>query len=165
MQAHLRYTTIERLTDLPLQVYGNGWEALRDKGTRATFHPAENFGRSMAMTNRAKIALHAIPYYYESHERVFNGMAHGAAVMASRSGYFESIFTPGRDLLVYGFADADLPDRLAALARDPAKLAELGANGRRACLAAHTWHHRAADVARLVALYGTGAGFATVGSA
>jgi spore maturation protein CgeB len=78
--------------------------------------------------------------------RLFEAAACGAPILTDTWPGLETLFTPGEELLVARTTD----DALAALDRDPAELAAIGAAARRRVLAAHTHVHRARELIALL---------------
>ncbi len=93
------------------------------------------------------------PFYF-SPLKVFEAMAAGLPVVASRVGQLEQLVDEGTSGLLYPPGEAAaLAGALARLADDPTGCRRMGANARRAVLATHTWD---AVTDRVLALAGVG---------
>lgn len=93
------------------------------------------------------------PFYF-SPLKVFEAMAAGLPVVASRVGQLEQLVDEGTSGLLYPPGDvAALAGALARLADDPAGCRRMGASARRVALATHTWD---AVTDRVLALAGAG---------
>ena len=131
---------------LPVTLVGRGWDAaalpasskLRLLGER----PVAELFELMA---RAKIVLNLLPPYYESHERPFQAMAHGAAAATVAAPWLLGAVGAGSVLALPPDPGEAAEATLAALADDGA-LATLAAAGTAAFLAGHTWDHRLSRV-------------------
>jgi glycosyltransferase involved in cell wall biosynthesis len=89
--------------------------------------------------------------FFNSPVKVFEYMAAGRAIVASRLGQIEEVIEDGETgLLVEPESPRALARAIVRLARDPALRARLGENARRAAVARHTWRRNAE---RVVAVY------------
>ena len=100
------------------------------------------------MTDRSRAILNPFPGYNGSHERVFNAMAGGSAVLSSRSVYYESEFSPENMFFLPNRA-LDMRSAVADLLADKDRLRAMAAAGQQRFLSAHTWTHRARSLAQI----------------
>ena len=85
--------------------------------------------------------------FFGSPTKVFEYMALGRAVVASRLGQIDEVIEDGRSgRLVPAGSVSDRAVALADLAGSPERREELGRNARRSVEDAHTWDHRAAAI-------------------
>jgi glycosyltransferase involved in cell wall biosynthesis len=130
---------------------GTGRDALADVGAVVTGAVPTTAVPSLLAT--AQIGLCPYPAdapNYFSPLKLFEYLAAGLPVVAAAlpgvvdvAGHVAMCVPPG---------DADaLAGAVVALARDPARRAQLGAAGRRLILASHTWAHRARGLLALAA--------------
>ena len=85
--------------------------------------------------------------FFNSPVKVFEYMAAGRAIVASRLGQIEEVIEDGETGLLVEPEDATaLARAIVRLARDPALRARLGENARRAAVARHTWRRNAERV-------------------
>ncbi len=143
-----RVDTIAALAGLRPTVVGPGWDAFADDLPQVRFAGQRTIAEALEMMDRSRAILNPFPGYNDSHERVFNAMAGGSAVLSSRSAYYESecssedmFFLPNRAL--------DMPSAVANLLADKDRLRIMAAAGRRRFLSAHTWTHRARYLAQI----------------
>ena len=81
-------------------------------------------------------------FFYFSPIKMFEYMASGRAVLASRLGQVAEVIDDGRNGLLYEPANRrDFLAKLLLLLRDPDLRARLGAEARRTILAGYTWDH------------------------
>lgn len=141
LRSAARVDFVRAASGLPLTLVGHGWDTLVP--SRASHHalgprPAAAVFDLMA---RSKLVLNVLPPYYESHERPFQAMAHGAAAAAVAAPWFlEAVgvdavwpLPPGPNAAASAVA--------MALADDD-RLAAIAARGAASLREAHTWDHR-----------------------
>jgi glycosyltransferase involved in cell wall biosynthesis len=90
--------------------------------------------------------------FFGSPTKLFEYMALGRAIVASRIGQIEEVLEDGRTgVLVSPGSPSELAAALDRLAADRAEREELGLKARRAVEASHTWHERATAILDAVA--------------
>jgi glycosyltransferase involved in cell wall biosynthesis len=86
-------------------------------------------------------------YLHQSPMKLFEYMAVGKPIVASRIGQIEQVLSPGKNALLF---QPDNPDELAkcliTLEKDTALGERLGQASRETVMGAYTWHHNAARV-------------------
>jgi Glycosyl transferases group 1 len=147
LRSRIKRDLAQALAHLPLTLCGEGWARFADTGTRATVLPAMPAAATFAAMRRSRIVLNPLPPYYESHERPLQAMANGAVAANGPSAFMERAF-PGGFLPLPAGPRAAAAVIEAALA-EPMRLQAIAASGHAACLAAHLWDHRAAEMLRL----------------
>ena len=108
------------------------------------------------MTNRSRAVLNPFPGYNDSHERVFNAMACGSAVLSSRSAFYQSEFSP-EDIFFLPNRASDMPSVVAELLANKDRLRGMAASGHQRFSRAHTWTHRARSLAQIGGILPVGA--------
>lgn len=90
------------------------------------------------------------PAFYFSPLKVYEYMAAGLAVVASRIGQLDGLIEEGVNGLLYRPGDtAELAQRLAMLYRERERLPLLGRAARETVARAHSWHSRVCDILQL----------------
>lgn len=85
--------------------------------------------------------------FYFSPLKIFEYMAAGCAIVASRVGQITGILEDGATAILYPPGGiSSLAEALDSLRRDPVRRAELGRAARRAALARHTWRQVAGRI-------------------
>ena len=125
-----REMTIKTLVENGIRVtlYGAGWEVCEWLSNPNLDYrgvvPAEEIPKLMA---DAKIVLNTMTWFKEgSHDRVFNGMLAGAAVVSDTSGYMMREFTNGKELYLFELERlGELPFTFKKLLADEDKLQQV----------------------------------------
>ena len=99
----------------------------------------------LPLMNDSKIVLNTMTWFKAgSHDRVFNGMLAGAAVVTDDSTYMRREFTDGRELVMFSLQDlATLPERVFDLFGHISHMQEMADCGYHAASEHHTWKNRA----------------------
>ena len=151
-----RVDAIVALAPLRPTVVGPGWEAYADDLPMVRFVGQKTIQESLEMIDCSRAILNPFPGYNDSHERVFNAMAGGSAVLASRSVYYESEFSPENMFFLPNRA-LDMPNAVADLLADKDRLRVMAASGQQRFSSAHTWTHRARSLAQIAGILPTAA--------
>lgn len=104
-----------------------------------------------AMGN-AKIALNIMPWFKDgAHDRIFNGMLQGCAVVTDSSAYLDEILLEGRHYAGFSLEHyEEAAQKAKELLAAPGKAEELAQNGFQAASQGHTWAHRASELLRMM---------------
>lgn len=99
----------------------------------------------LPLMNDAKIVLNTMTWFKAgSHDRVFNGMLAGAAVVTDDSTYMRREFTDGKELAMFSLKDlGTLPERVFDLFGHGERMQEMADCGYEAVKSGHTWKNRA----------------------
>lgn len=99
------------------------------------------------LMGRSKIVLNTMTWFKDgAHERVFNGMLNGAAVVTDSTEYLRETFA-NPPFEMFDLSDCGrVVDIVCGLLSDGARLQEISRAGRNAA-AAHTWEKRAEEIA------------------
>src|SRR6202012_4744155 len=105
----------------------------------------DDFAEIRKLMARSRIVLNSTNKFPDgSHERIWYGMAEGAAVLTDASRYLERYFTHGRDIL-YLPRHGDLTEiaaEVTSLLAAPRRLDQLVEAARPVYAAHHTWRTR-----------------------
>lgn len=99
----------------------------------------------LPLMNDAKIVLNTMTWFKAgSHDRVFNGMLAGAAVVTDDSTYLRREFTDGKELVMFSLPElGTLPERVFDLFGHMQQMQQMADCGYRAAKENHTWKSRA----------------------
>lgn len=101
-----RKKVIESLTDVPLKLYGNGWEFLDLRNSKIEYCGPGNILTTNKLMEETKIVLNVFPYWTNGiHERILNTIAKGAVSLSDNNSYLTRHFKEDKDILFYDFED------------------------------------------------------------
>lgn len=132
--------------------YGTGWDQCEwSENPYLTYGGKVLAPEILPLMNNSKIVLNTMTWFKAgSHDRVFNGMLAGAAVVTDDSTYMRKEFTDGKELVMYSLTDlAALPERVFDLFGHITHMQEIADCGYQAALADHTWKSRAEQIAEM----------------
>ncbi len=145
-----RKRIIMSLSELPLTVLGNGWSQMKIESKTLKIMPAKSFSEILQLMGDSQIFLSIAPMHRRgTHERTFCAMLSGAVCVSDKSEYMEQHFLNGQEYIGYRAHDP-LPDMLASLLDDPAKMEQIANQGRKQAEQNHTWTNRAVEILRSV---------------
>ena len=157
-----RVAFFEALADLPLELYGEGWEAaatpllkpLVKDGSRLSEAQGFDLFRACAVN----INLHSSPVLQGIdpegdyvNPRAFEVAACGAFQLVDRRRDLAKAFADGRELATYGSA-AELREQVVRWTADPEGRRKVALAGQRRVLAEHTYEHRLASAFKALGL-------------
>ncbi|MDX2194079.1 MAG: glycosyltransferase [Gemmatimonadales bacterium] len=153
--ARRRWAMVPQLLALPVDIHGEGWDAVAADATRARLCPVLPIERMRERIARAPLLLNVNPPIVRTaHDRVLQALGAATPVLSDSTPYLESEFAAAGALATFPVGADDLGDRFATLLADPARLAEMGARAHAAIADRHTWRHRAAELLRILAASG-----------
>ena len=143
-----REQAVRILVESGVQVtaYGTGWNQCEWSGNpHLTYGGKVLAPQILPLMNDSKIVLNTMTWFKAgSHDRVFNGMLAGAAVVTDDSTYMRREFTDGRELVMFSLQDlATLPERVFDLFGHISHMQEMADCGYHAASELHTWKNRA----------------------
>lgn len=133
---------------ITVTVFGKGWDRLEWE------HPNLVYGgeiypvQILELMNQSRIVLNTMTWFKRgAHDRIFNGMLAGAAVVTDDSEYLQEHFTSGRELEMFSLRDIkNLPERVNDLLEHPGKAQRIADCGYQSAAAHHTWKNRLHDM-------------------
>lgn len=145
--ARSRAAYVEALAGLPVTFVGRGWEGVVDTPARA-LGPLPS-AEARALMTQARVVINILPAYYRSHERIFDGMAAGAAVASTGRDVIANALGEERDAaddvaIAYLGPPDQAGERLRMLLADEAARRAMAEAGRAEQRARHTWRARVA---------------------
>ncbi|MDB5467975.1 MAG: hypothetical protein JWQ46_2737 [Phenylobacterium sp.] len=138
--------------DVPLQIYGAGWEPLMARYPSFQYGGVGSFEETLHLLRRARVVLNINNGFVAGgHERVFTAMCAGAAVFSDNTKYYADTFKEGREISTFAWPKmAEAPDLLGALVADEARLAGIARAGARKAQGEHRWSERAGRLVKAV---------------
>lgn len=143
-----REQAVRLLVESGVQVtaYGTGWDQCDWSGSPyLTYGGKVEASQILPLMNDAKIVLNTMTWFKAgAHDRIFNGMLAGAAVVTDESSYLRREFTDGRELAVFSLEGiCCLPERVADLFGHLDTAQQMADCGYRVAKEGHTWKSRA----------------------
>lgn len=147
-----RARVITALADNGVKVntYGAGWDLVECRHPENIIKAGNVSSREcLDMISQAKISINVMPWFKSgAHDRIFNSMLNGAAVVSDTSSYLDKIFD--RDSIsFYRLTDIkttegcrELAESVKALLADKGRLESMIDRGYGICSADHTWARR-----------------------
>lgn len=137
---------------ISLTIYGDGWSSCDWIGLPNVYYGGRiPPGAVLEKMEDSRIVLNTMPWFKDgSHERVFNAMLRGAAVVSETSLYLEECL-PAVSWFAFDLSPGSLevlPERIRSLLSDPQALQETAFAGYRFAASGHTWQARAEELHR-----------------
>lgn len=153
IKARDRIDLIRSIKSSQVDIFGGtvddtGWQQHFAKQSNVVVHPPVSYHEALRIMKQAKIVLNSgLKNVYGAHERVFSGLAAGAAVLTSSNPFLREHFTDGESILLYRHNDLALVDDLLQhyLHDEQARQALVQA-GRSLVMKHHTWDVRLRDL-------------------
>ena len=109
------------LLDLPVDIYGRGWDHVRNGATQARFHPAFDADGLPRMYAETQFMLNTTPNFSSGvHERVAYAMDARCCVVSDENAYMQKEFAAIPTFFAVDPRDPDLRDRMHEIFHDPA---------------------------------------------
>lgn len=127
-------------------VYGYGWDQCEWSDSPYLDYRGKVLApQILPLMNDSKLVLNTMTWFKAgSHDRVFNGMLAGAAVVTDDSTYLRRSFTDGKELVMFPLAGlAEMPERVFDLFGHMERAQQMADCGYQAAREAHTWKSRA----------------------
>ncbi len=143
-----REQAVRILADSGIRVtaYGTGWDQCEWSGSPYLDYRGKVLApQILPLMNNSKIVLNTMTWFKAgSHDRVFNGMLAGAAVVTDDSSYMRQEFSDGKELVMFSLDDIkNLPERVFELFGHMTKTQEMADLGYAGAKRRHTWENRA----------------------
>lgn len=126
--------------------YGTGWDQCEWSDNPYLDYRGKVLAPEiLPLMNDSKIVLNTMTWFKAgAHDRIFNGMLAGAAVVTDDSTYLRREFTDGRELVMFSRKElATLPERVCGLFGHMQEAQQMADCGYRAAKEQHTWKSRA----------------------
>lgn len=131
-------------------VYGTGWDQCEWSDNPYLDYRGKVLAPEiLPLMNDSKIVLNTMTWFKAgAHDRIFNGMLAGAAVVTDDSTYLRREFADGKELVMFSLREiSTLPDRVFGLFGHMGKTQEMADRGYRVAKERHTWKSRAEYIA------------------
>lgn len=129
--------------------YGTGWDQCEwSANPYLTYGGKVLAPQILPLMNNSKIVLNTMTWFKAgAHDRIFNGMLAGAAVVTDDSAYLRHAFTDGKELVLFSLPKiGTLPERVCDLFGHLSETQEMAEKGYEAALKHHTWRQRAEHI-------------------
>lgn len=126
--------------------YGVGWNQCEwSDNPYLTYGGKVLAPQILPLMNDSKIVLNTMTWFKAgAHDRIFNGMLAGAAVVTDDSSYLRREFTDGKELVMFSLKELQtLPERVFDLFGHISHMQEIADCGYHAAKEGHTWKNRA----------------------
>jgi spore maturation protein CgeB len=146
-----RMELIKSIKDAEVHIFGSGsegWKHALKKSKNVTVHDLVPYDEALNMMRQSKIVLNSVPSIKAgAHERIFAGIASGAAVLTNDNLYMHENFKHGEDILFYQNGHWDeVNQSVNEYLNDENKRLKLVKKGQEVVRNGHTWDHRAATL-------------------
>jgi glycosyltransferase involved in cell wall biosynthesis len=145
-----RVEFIQAIDEATVHIFGSqpqigGWKKYLNKKENVNIHPPVPFQEALKLMTQAKIVLNCTPEIKQgAHERIFSGLACGAAVLTLDTPYVREQFTDEENILVYAPRNwNELNRKIKTYLSDDDKRCRLASLGREKVMQADTWDQRA----------------------
>lgn len=136
--------------------YGVGWDQCDWSGSPYLDYRGKVLApQILPLMNDSKIVLNTMTWFKNgAHDRIFNGMLAGAAVVTDDSRYLKKEFTDGKELVMFSLKDMrTLPERAFDLFGHMESTQKMADCGYLAAKERHTWKSRAEEIEEWMEYY------------
>ncbi len=132
-------------------VFGVGWDRCEWESPNVVYAGVTSPAQILELMNQSKIVLNTMTWFKQgAHDRIFNGMLAGAAVVSDRSEYVEEIFTNGKQLQLFSLDGIkELPEIVQSLLQHPRVAQDMADCGYEETRRRHMWINRLQDIGLL----------------
>lgn len=149
IKARERLALIQGIHSCRIDVFGGstsqrGWQDILSQQANVKVHPAIEYKQALHIMQQAKIVLNCgMKSAYGAHERIFSGLALGAAVVTNSNSFIQDHFQDQHSILLYQLHQLDsLNEKIGRYTADEHARQELVQRGRDVVLKFHTWDAR-----------------------
>lgn len=161
VRAYVREEIVRTLmaSDLKIDIYGKGWEALADEmGPNVRLHAAVPYTETPKIYYDSKLVLNVMPWFKNgSHDRIPSSMLSGAVPLTDHSKLLDEWFlTDDEDKKTVAFYDLSHTEKITGIAKD--LLSDTHAlylrseRGRNYAFAHMSWSNTARDVLKFMGI-------------
>lgn len=150
-----RVELVKAVNEAKVDVFGSadsvaGWKKYLGKKHNVVIHEPVPFEQAIEIMKHSKIVLNSSPWIKNgAHERIFNGLACGALVIANENIYLREQFQDGKSIVFYLPGHWDKANhRINEYLANEDKRALVAEHGRNIVMKAHTWDNRAAQLVK-----------------
>ena len=131
---------------IPVEVIGKDWEKSGCKCPENIIMAGQQDSRTcLEYMGHAKISVNVMPWFKDgAHDRIFNGMLQGCAVVTDSSAYLDEILQDGKDYAGFQLGQyEEISQKVDWLLKHPKEAEAIADAGRQKASEGHTWEHRA----------------------
>lgn len=102
----------------------------------------------LPVMKRSKVVLNTLTWFKDgAHDRIFNGMLCGAAVISDRSKYLDTYFENHKEIELFSLKELmQLPERVKGLLEDDERREAMAVAGNAKALQGHTWRNAVEEI-------------------
>ncbi len=132
-------------------VFGVGWDRCEWESPNVVYAGVTSPAQILELMNQSKIVLNTMTWFKQgAHDRIFNGMLAGAAIVSDRSEYVEEIFTKQKQLQLFSLDGIkELPEIVQSLLQHPRVAQDMADCGYKETRRRHMWINRLQDIGLL----------------
>ncbi len=130
---------------ITVTVFGTGWDRCEWEHPNFVYGGEIPPGQILELMNQSKVVLNTMTWFKRgAHDRIFNGMLAGAAVVSDTSEYLQEHFLDGRELRMFALEEEAvvLADIVKELLEDENKAQSIADCGYQVSSEHHTWKNR-----------------------
>lgn len=133
---------------ITVTVFGSGWERCEWESTNVIYGGVLPPVQILELMNQSKIVLNTMTWFKRgAHDRVFNGMLAGAAVVSDQSEYLQEQFTNGEQLQMFPLREMeDMAEAVKMLLSDTNCAQNMVDCGYQQVKKLHMWKNRLQDI-------------------
>lgn len=133
---------------ITVTVFGSGWERCEWESTNVIYGGVLPPVQILELMNQSKIVLNTMTWFKRgAHDRVFNGMLAGAAVVSDQSEYLQEQFTNGEQLQMFSLREMeDMAEAVKTLLSDANCAQNMADCGYQQAKKQHMWKNRLQDI-------------------
>lgn len=129
-------------------VFGEGWNRCEWESEYVVYGGVIPPGQILELMNQSRIVLNTMTWFKRgAHDRIFNGMLAGAAVVSDRSEYLLEQFTDGDQISMFSLGDLNaMAEKVKELLSDEKCAQRMADCGYREASQRHRWINRLLDM-------------------
>ncbi len=133
---------------ITVTVFGNGWDRIEWNNPNFIYGGEIMPQQVLELMEQSKIVLNTMTWFKRgAHDRIFNGMLAGAAIISDISSYMEKHFTSGTELYLFSLKDMkNLLWIVQELLGHPKTAQQIAECGYEAAIRNHRWEHRLCSI-------------------
>jgi len=131
---------------LKVAVFGDGWNELKCEHPENLIDGGNIKSKEcLEMIQKAKLSLNVMPWFKDgAHDRIFNTMLNGSALISDSSKYLEDILKDEEDCILFSLdAIEEMPAKVKRVLEHPEALKKMVKQGYDLAHKSHLWAHRA----------------------
>ncbi|MCI8482834.1 MAG: glycosyltransferase family 1 protein [Lachnospiraceae bacterium] len=132
--------------EIPVAVIGKDWEKAPCRRPENIMIMGQQDSLScLTAMQTAKISINIMPWFKDgAHDRIFNAMLQGCAVVTDTSHYLKEFLREDRDYVTFSLEQRDIiAEKIQYLLSHPAQAENIAVQGRKTAIQSHTWGNRA----------------------